>query len=69
MTSDFLLPLLPYYFSKGRFCMQDNLSLYHIFYTVARTGSISTVPGPLYQPACYQQVDPEAGAESGYRSF
>ena len=26
-------------------------------------------PGPLYQSACYQQGDPEAGAESGYRSF
>ena len=33
--------------------MQDNLSLYHIFYTVARTGSISHSSRDLYisQPA------------------
>lgn len=50
--------------------MQDNLSLYHIFYTVARTGSISHSSRDLYisQPAISKAI-PEAGAESGYRSF
>ena len=28
--------------------MQENLSLYHIFYTVSRTGNISTAAKELY---------------------
>ena len=38
--------------------MQDNLSLYHIFYTVARTGSISHSSRELYisQPAISKAI-------------
>ena len=38
--------------------MQDNLSLYHIFYTVARTGSISHSSRDLYisQPAISKAI-------------
>ena len=38
--------------------MQDNLSLYHIFYTVARTGSISHSSRNLYisQPAISKAI-------------
>lgn len=38
--------------------MQDNLSLYHIFYTVARTGSISHSSRDLYisQPAISKSI-------------
>mgnify|MGYP000679856179 CR=1 FL=1 len=38
--------------------MQDNLSLYHIFYTVARTGSISHSSRELYisQPAISKSI-------------
>lgn len=43
--------------------MNQNLSLYRIFYTVALTGNISHAADELfYQPACGQQVHPEAGA-------
>ena len=50
--------------------MQDNLSLYHIFYTVSTYRQyLPQFPGSLYQSARYQQGDSEAGAESGYRSF
>ena len=45
-------------FWKGSLCMQDNLSLYHIFYTVARTGSISHSSRELYisQPAISKAI-------------
>ena len=38
--------------------MQDNLSLYHIFYTVARTGSITHSSRDLYisQPAISKSI-------------
>ena len=48
--------------------MQDNLSLYHIFYTVARTGSISHSSRDLYisQPAiskAIQKLEQNAAAQ------
>ena len=38
--------------------MQENLSLYHIFYTVSRTGNISTAAKELYisQPAISRAI-------------
>lgn len=38
--------------------MQENLSLYHIFYTVSRTGNISSAAKELYisQPAISRAI-------------
>ena len=42
MTSDFFITFITLlFFERKDFACEDNLSLYHIFYTVARTGSIS----------------------------
>ncbi len=50
--------------------MNQNLSSYRIFYTVANTGNISKgCKGALYQPACHQQIHPEAGGKRWLQTF
>ena len=50
--------------------MNQNLSSYRIFYTVANTGNISDgCQGALHQPARHQQIHPEARGKVGCRLF
>ena len=49
--------------------MEQNLNLYHIFYTVAKCRNISGAARQLfYQPAGHQQSDFPSGAESEHHS-
>ena len=49
--------------------MNQNLSSYRIFYTVVNTGNISKAAKELYQPACDQQIHPEAGGKRRLQTF
>ena len=50
--------------------MNQNLSSYWIFYTVANAGNISKgSQGALYQPACHQQVNSKARGRTGMQAF
>ena len=48
--------------------MNQNLSSYWIFYTVANAGNKGS-QGALYQPACHQQVHPKARGRTGMQAF
>ena len=50
--------------------MNQNLSSYWIFYTVANAGNISKAAKELYnQPASHQQVHPKARGRTGMQAF
>ena len=70
MTSDFFITFITLLFFERKVLHAGySVSLSYFLYGSTYRQYLTQFPGPLYQPACYQQVDPEAGAESGYRSF